>query len=104
MRHLQQAYEKYRDKGLVVVGLNCSDDVDIALEFLGENDATFPSIIDESDAAMRTCFTDYQTLSGWSAVPLSYIIDRKGKIAAGWYGQHREERVEKVLEALGLER
>jgi peroxiredoxin len=102
MRHLQEISEKYKDKGLVVLGLNCSDDKKIAVEFLRENSATFPNVLDSSEAAKHTCFVDYQTLSGMSAVPLSYIIDREGKIAAGWYGTHEEATLSAVLERLGV--
>jgi len=102
MRHLQELYENYREKDLVVLGLNCADDREIALKFLAENSATFPNILDTSEAAITTCFQDYQTLSGYSAVPLSYIIDREGKIVAGWYGMHDEATVNEVLEKLGL--
>ena len=102
MRHLQEQYLSYREKGLVVLGINCSDDKKIALEFLKENSATFPNILDTSEAAITTYFQDYQTLSGYSAVPLSYIIDREGKIVAGWYGEHDEGKVHEVLEKLGL--
>lgn len=95
-------HAKYKDKGLLVLGINCSDDKTIALEFLKENSATFPNILDTSEAALRTCFDDYQTLGGMSAVPLSYIIDREGKIVAGWYGKHDEGKVHEVLGKLGL--
>jgi peroxiredoxin len=102
MCHLQELSEAYREQGLVVIGLNCSDDVKIAREFLAENKATFEEVLDASPATIRTVFTDYQTLSGMSAVPLSYIIDREGKIAAGWYGKHDEKRLSEVLSKLGL--
>ena len=102
MRHLQEISEKYKDKGLVVLGLNCSDDKKIAAEFLRENSATFANVLDSSEAAKHTCFLDYQTLSGMSAVPLSYIIDREGKIAASWYGMHEEATLSAVLERLGV--
>jgi len=102
MRHLQEIFEKYKDKGLVVLGLNCSDDKKIAVEFLRENSATFANVLDSSEAANHTCFVDYQTLSGMSAVPLSYIIDREGKVVAAWYGEHDEGKVSEILERLGV--
>ena len=101
MRHLQEQYVKYRDKGLVVLGINCSDDRKIALDFLAENLATFPNILDTSPAAVKTCLQDYQT-GGSSGVPLSYIIDRKGKVVAAWYGTHEEATLSAVLERLGV--
>ena len=43
MCHLQILHEKYKDKGLVILGFDFSDDKQIALDFLRENSATFPS-------------------------------------------------------------
>ena len=94
MRHLQTLSEKYKDKGLVILGFNCSDDKQIALDFMRENSATFPSILDSSDAAVKVGFRDYQM----SGVPLNYIIDREGKIVDAWYGY--EQGHKQALEAL----
>ncbi len=82
MCHLQELYEQYKDQGLVILGFNSADQKEIALEFLAENGATFPTIIDASDAAMKIGFQDYRA----SGVPVNYIIDRQGKIVDGWYG------------------
>ncbi len=85
MCHLQEFHQKYKDKGLVVLGFDCADDKQIALDMLRENGATFPNIIDSSEDANKVCFQDYQT-KGASAVPMSYIIDRDGNIVDAWYG------------------
>jgi len=85
MRHLQELYTQYKDKNVVVLGFDCSDDKKIALDMLRENGATFPSIIDSSEAALKVCFQDYQR-SGSSAVPLAYIIDPDGNVVDAWYG------------------
>ncbi len=85
MCHLQTLHEKYGHKGLVILGFNCSDDKKIALEFLRENKATFPTILDSSEAATRTGFGEYRM----SGVPLNYIIDRHGKVVDAWYGYER---------------
>lgn len=38
-----------------------------------------------------------------TAVPLSYIIDRDGKIVQGWYDYHKgDDRGLRVLEKLGV--
>ena len=94
MRHLQIISEKYKDKGLVILGFNCSDDRQIALDFMRENSATFPSILDSSDAAVKIGFMSYQM----NGVPLNYIIDREGKIVEAWYGY--EEGHKQALAAL----
>ena len=101
MCHLQELHEAYREKGLLVLGVNCSDDEAIALEFLDDNGARFPNVIDESAATRKTCNDEYQTMDIF-AVPMSVIIDRKGKVAAAWYGQHDEAGIRRVLARLGL--
>ena len=90
MCHLQELYAKYKSKGLVVLGFDASDDKKIALEMLRENGVTFPNILDSSEAAKKVCHKDYQGPYG-SAVPMSYIIDRDGKIVDAWYGYDEGE-------------
>ncbi len=94
MRHLQKLHEKYNGKDLVILGLNSSDDKKIALEFLSENSATFPTILDSSDAAVKVSWRDYKG----SGVPLNYIIDKEGKVVEAWYGY--EEGHSRALAAL----
>ena len=97
MCHLQEFHKKYKDKGLVILGFDCADDKQIALDMLRENDATFTNIIDSSEAAQKVCFHDYQTKSA-SAVPMSYIIDPDGNVVDAWYGY--EEGHSKAIAAL----
>ncbi len=94
MRHLQKFHEKYGDKGLVLLGFNCADDKQIALEFLRENGARFPTVLDNSRAAERVSYLDYKA----GGVPVNYIIDREGKIVGGWYDN--DESYQRVLTAL----
>jgi peroxiredoxin len=99
MRHLQTLSEKYKDKDMVILGFNCSDDKKIALDFMRENSATFPTILDSSDAAMKIAFNGYQM----SGVPLNYIIDKEGKIVDAWYGyEEGHKRALTALEKAGL--
>ena len=86
----KKLYAKYKSKGLVVIGLDASDDKKIALEMLKQNGATFPNILDSSAAAQKVCFQQYQR-AGCSAVPMSYLIDREGRVLAAWYGYEEGE-------------
>ena len=94
-------YEKYEDQGLVVLGVNVSDDRKIALEYLVENRVTFPNVFDISGRAQQVMMR-YETLQGFSAVPMTYVIDREGKVVDAWY-DFREDLMEKALEKLGYE-
>lgn len=100
---LQKLYIQHRDKGLVVMGFNCSDQKDIAQQLLTEKGVTFPSIVETAKAAQNVSFQQYQTLGGMSAVPLNYIIGRDGKVAAAWYGYSNEDtKPAALLEQLGI--
>lgn len=98
MPYLSQLYKKHKDKGLLVLGFNWADQEKIALDFLKENSADFPNIIDTSEPAKKVFFEDYQKLKGMTGVPLSYLIDRQGKVAGAWYGHDTE--AEPWVEAL----
>jgi peroxiredoxin len=67
---------------------------------LKANDVTFPNILEASDAANRAVW-QYETLGGMSAVPMTYVIDRDGKVLDAWYG-YEEAHAQKALKKLGL--
>ena len=94
MCHLQKLHEKYKDKDVVILGFNFSDNKKIAMDFLKDNSATFPNILDVTKTAVKTGFDAYKT----QGVPLNYIIDRQGKIVDAWYGY--EEGHKRAIEAL----
>ena len=99
MCHLQELYEKYKDKGLVILGFDFSDDKQIALDFLRENSATFPNILDVSDEAIKSGFLTY----GATSAPVNYVLDRDGKIVAAWLGYEKgHKRALTALEKAGL--
>ena len=84
---------------MVILGFNYADDKKIALEFMKENSATFPNIIDSSEAARKTQSNDYKG----SGVPLNYIIDKEGKVVDAWYGyQKGHKRAITALEKCGV--
>ena len=85
---------------MVVLGVNTADDRKIALDYMKANEVTFPNILDASDAANRAV-SQYETLGGMSAVPMTYVIGRDGKVVDAWYG-YEKGRAEKALKKLGL--
>lgn len=87
MCHLQELYAKYKDLGLVILGLDPADDKKIASGLLTENGVTFPNIIEDSETTRRVSEVDYP-LGAW---PTSYIIDREGKVVDAWVGYDEGE-------------
>jgi peroxiredoxin len=99
MCHLQKLYEKYKDRGVVILGLNCADDRKIALDFLRDNSATFPNILDTSITTIKLVYNEYKK----NGDPLSYIIDREGRIVDAWYGyEEGHKRAIAALEKAGV--
>jgi peroxiredoxin len=99
MRHLQKLYEKYRDRGLVVLGIDSRDEKKIALEFLHGSGATFPTILDSSDAANKIVSSEY----GAHGVPVSYILDARHRVVEAWSGyQPGHARALAALKRAGL--
>ncbi len=99
MPYLQSFYAKYRDRGLVVLGVNVSDDRVITAEFLRECGVTFPNILDASPAAEKVYSRDY----GVGSIPVNYLINGDGIVVDGWIG-HLEGhgRVSSALRTLGF--
>jgi peroxiredoxin len=100
--HLQELYKKHQDKGLVILGFNCFDDKRIAQNFMRENSVMFPTILDSSKASEKVIFDGYRNKSG--TVPLSYIIDTRGKVVDAWCGyEENQKHVLAVLKKAGLQ-
>jgi cytochrome c biogenesis protein CcmG/thiol:disulfide interchange protein DsbE len=71
---LQQTHEKIEKQGGVVLGINTQDATPKALGFLREVKATFPSVRDRD--------REYGRAFGVFGYPETFIIDRKGRVAA----------------------
>ena len=95
MPHLQESFAEHEAAGLVVLGVNLTQDDDVAAipEFIDEFGLTFPIILDE-EGQMRKLYE----LPGQ---PASVFIDRDGIITEFWRGpinqQFIEERLAKIL-------
>ena len=99
MPAIQQVYEDYQDAGLVVLGINATDQDDItaARSFVSENQLSFPILFDRNGEVSR----QYNLHS----FPTSYFIDQNGIIQDVIVGGPMSEtllrtRVEHMLEEL----
>jgi len=98
--HLEDIHQKYKDTGLVIISINSSDDYNIALNFLKENNITYHNVVDASSNVQDLQHRVYEVSSGRTAVPMNYIIGRDGKIVEAWYGFDEDEEEESVLNKL----
>jgi peroxiredoxin len=82
MPHLQEVYAKFKDRGLVILGIDCADDRQITIDYLRKTRVTFPNILDSSSAGEKVCYETY----GRGALPMYYLINADGIIVDAWYG------------------
>jgi thiol-disulfide isomerase/thioredoxin len=89
----ERAQQQYRDKGLMVLGVNFLERDDQILAFLQEVGVTFPSLADRTGDVGRN----------WraTALPTTFLIDRQGIIRDVRVGAYTdamlEERLSKLL-------
>ena len=69
---IQAAWERYRDRGVIVLGVNVQDLVPEAQRFLKEMKATYPSVRDKDNTVYRAY--------GLTGVPETFFVDGQGRI------------------------
>ncbi len=85
---LNQIQQKYKDKGLTVIGINLDKDKTNADEFLKSHPAVFKIIYNtQGDLAKKY---------GVKGMPFSVIIDKNGKILHSHIGFHMDKTNEYV--------
>jgi thiol-disulfide isomerase/thioredoxin len=83
---LNKIHQKYKDQGLVVVGINVDKEKSKADEFLKEHPAQFP-IFFNADGSLAKKF-------GVKGMPYSVIIDKKGQVIHSHIGFHADKTSE----------
>ena len=93
---LQQAWDQYKDEGLVLFGVNAGafikDSESEAKEFLEEQGTTFMTGPDIDDQIIL----DYRVLG----FPATYFITPDGKIYETWTGQIDDKNLTRLIEEL----
>lgn len=79
MPALQAQWEKWRDKGVVVVGVNVGEDQMTVENFIGNIGVDFPIVMDPDRNAVRSY--------GISPMPTTFFINAKGKVDSVHIGQ-----------------
>ncbi len=84
MPQFVQAYDRYKDQGLVIVGVNMQEGKGIVQPFVDDFGITFPIAIDrDGDVADR-----YHLLG----LPTTFFIDREGVVRGVFTGPLQEQR------------
>ncbi|PZC43211.1 MAG: cytochrome c biogenesis protein CcmG, thiol:disulfide interchange protein DsbE [Chloroflexi bacterium] len=90
--HFEKIWRLYRQKDVVVLGINVQDTLADADEYIREFDVTFTNAIDKNGKIM----VDY----GVTGLPVTFFIDRDGIIIGRWVGSIGESSLQLRAEAL----
>ncbi len=86
---VEALHAKYKDRGLVVVGVHTDDRADGLTEFLKERRVTFPVAVDTGETARR------YAVEAW---PTYFLLDKAGRVAWGFsHEPPPEEEIEALL-------
>ena len=89
---LERAWRTYRDRGVVVVGVDMQDTAEAAQEFIRRFELTFPNAPDQGGKVA----VEY----GVYGVPETFFVDRAGTIRAKHVGAVTEDVIRGTLERL----
>ncbi len=93
MPELVAAYERHRDNGLVIVGVNLQETDGQVTSFAEDFGVDFPLVIDRDGE-----LSDVWRLGGpIEGIPTSYFIDASGVIRALFYGPMQDQDIEERL-------
>ena len=89
-----EAYNKYRDKGFVILGVLSQDDppANELTTFMGDFKMNYPVLREHTPLE-----ESFGTL--W-ALPTSYVIDRKGQVCSKHLGPYSKEALEREINGL----
>lgn len=96
MPALQSFYDKYKDRGFVVVAINDGDPTADVLQFVEDYRLSFPVWLDPTYIATEQAF---KTLN----LPSSFVIDRGGTVQLQWVGGITLRTLEKHVSPLIME-
>src|SRR3954468_1209911 len=90
-------HERYRERGLVVVGVHAPEfgfehDLDNVRRAARELDVRYPVVIDNDFAIWRSLDNNY-----W---PAAYLVDRDGEVRFRHFGEGAYEGIEQAIQAL----
>jgi thiol-disulfide isomerase/thioredoxin len=89
---LVEAYTKYRDKGVVVLGVSLDDTAEMLREYAPTKQMNYPLLLmqDDFDEAYGPIF----------GVPITFFIGRDGTISRRHFGPVSKEQLDREIKAL----
>jgi len=95
MPAIQAAYEKYKDRGLVVLGIDftAQDNLPDVVAFVNQSNLTFPVLLDEDGSISSNSY-------GMRGLPDSFFIDSAGVVRRIVTGAIPSDKLDQFLEEI----
>jgi cytochrome c biogenesis protein CcmG/thiol:disulfide interchange protein DsbE len=90
---LQRIWERYRDQGVMVVGVTYADEPDDSRAFMREFGVTYPNL----DDARSEVSKDFYHITG---VPETFVVDQAGNVARFYFSVVNEAELTAVIDEL----
>jgi cytochrome c biogenesis protein CcmG/thiol:disulfide interchange protein DsbE len=87
---LQAAWERWRDRGVIVIGVNTQDFDGDARRFVDEYGLTYPNVKDGSGSTLGHF--------GVGGLPETYFVDRQGRIVSRLIAAVEADELERSIE------
>src|SRR5262249_13683881 len=100
--HLNETWQKYKDKNLLVIGQDCSRrDKELVESFIKEmgDKMTYRVALDDKDGSKEGKMADaWMNAAGQDGIPTAFLVDTQGKLA--WIGHPMELKESTIDEVL----
>ncbi len=92
MRDIEPIYQRYRERGLVILALNVRQDRATAERFIRRLGISYKVLLDADGAVARRY--------GVSGLPTTFIADRSGRLQTKILGESTPELLERIIQGL----
>ncbi len=92
LRESEPLYQRYRERGLAVLAINIQQPRETVQAYLSGLDISYPVLLD-GDGAMARRY-------GVSALPLVYLLDRRGRLHTRMLGGASPDQLEQIVKRL----
>lgn len=92
LRDIEPIYQKYKNKGLIILAINLRQDNEKAAAFLSDIKISYDVLLDKAGKVAD----DY----GVSGLPITFVIDRKGNLHTQILGESSPEVFESIIKEL----
>ncbi len=99
--HLSELQAKFKDKGVIIIGQNCSEDqpekVDAFVKKMGDKMNYRVALDDMKTERIGKMSKTWMDAAGQDGIPTAFVVDKAGKIA--WIG-HPLDGLDEALEKI----